>query len=104
LFWTRLLPYVAVVKAGESVPYRLLLRNNFDRAVTYSARLLPPPGWKANGDFHRLELQPGARGEIDLPATAPAEADGARRLVTAEIRIDGQTQGPVSEALVTVNS
>lgn len=40
--------------------------------------------------------------ETVLRARAPAAADGVRRLMTAEMLIDGQSQGPVSEALVTV--
>ena len=35
-------------------------------------------------------------------ATAPEAADGVRRLMTAEIAVDGVSQGPVAEALVTV--
>ncbi len=102
LFWARLLPYMAVVKPGEQVGYRLLLRNNFERPVEYAARLVTPPGWQSPNEFGSLKLEPGARGELPLAATAPAHPDGARRLVTAEILIDGKSQGPVSEALVTV--
>ena len=34
---------------------------------------------------------------------APTAVDDVRRLMTAEIRIDGESQGPVAEALVRVN-
>jgi hypothetical protein len=102
LFWARLLPYVSVVRPGEAVEYRLLLRNNLGRPATYAARLLPPPGWKASPEFRALKLEAGAAGEMSLRAQAPAREDNVRRLLTAEIQIDGQTQGPVSEALVTV--
>ena len=37
-----------------------------------------------------------------MRARAPAAADGVRHLMTAEVLIDGRSQGPVSEALVTV--
>ena len=37
-----------------------------------------------------------------LRATASQAADGRRRLITAEVAIDGVSQGPVAEALVTV--
>jgi hypothetical protein len=57
----------------------------------------------------RLQLEPletrtlpGGRGEVLMRARAPAAADGVRRLMTAEVLIDGRSQGPVSEALVTV--
>jgi len=70
--------------------------------VTYSARLSPPSDWEVSPEFRPLKLEPGARGELLLPAQAPDSADGIRRLMTAEILLDGQTQGPISEALVTV--
>jgi glyoxylase-like metal-dependent hydrolase (beta-lactamase superfamily II) len=102
LFWARLLPYVATVQPGHEVTYRLLVRNNLERHATYAARLLPPPGWDVSPEFVPLELSAGGRGEIKLRARAPRSADGVRRLMTAEIAIDGRTHGPVSEALVTV--
>jgi glyoxylase-like metal-dependent hydrolase (beta-lactamase superfamily II) len=102
LFWARLLPYTAVVRPGQPLSYRLLVRNNLERPVTYAARLLPPPGWEVSSEFSSLRLDAGARGEIALRARASLAGDDQRRLMTAEIQIEGQTQGPVSEALVTV--
>ena len=102
LFWVRLLPYVAVVLPGQELCYRLLVRNNLGRPAEYAARLRPPPGWEAEEAFATLRLEPGGRGEVVMLARAPAEADGVRRLMTAEVLIDGRSQGPLSEALVTV--
>lgn len=102
LFWARLLPYLSWVEPGEEVDFRLLLRNNLERPATYSARLLPAHGWESAPGFVELQLGAGDRGELALSATAPALGDGVRRLLTAEIAIDGRTQGPISEALVTV--
>jgi glyoxylase-like metal-dependent hydrolase (beta-lactamase superfamily II) len=102
LFWARLLPYVAVARPGQALDYRLLVRNNLGRAATFSARLLPPPGWETTTEGGRVELPAGGRGEIELRAVAPRSEDGGRRLMTAEVLIDGRSQGPVSEALVTV--
>ena len=83
--------------------YRLLLRNNLERRVNYEARLLAPAGWQVSPEFHSLQLEAQARGEMKLITVAPKSADHTRRLLTAEIRIDGQSQGAVSEALVTVH-
>ncbi|HCN07909.1 MAG TPA: hypothetical protein DIT01_08240 [Lentisphaeria bacterium] len=102
LFWARLLPYVAVVEPGQTLEYRLLLRNNFQHPVSYEARLLAPNGWRVSPEFCGLQLDAGARGEMELTAVAPNSPDNIRRLMTAEIKIDGQSQGPFSEALVTV--
>ena len=102
LFWARLLPYLSVVGPGQRLEYRLLLRNNLERAVNYEARLLVPSGWQTTPEFQRLRLDAGAGGEIQLTAVAGASPDNSRRLLTAEIMIDGQSHGPISEALVTV--
>jgi glyoxylase-like metal-dependent hydrolase (beta-lactamase superfamily II) len=102
LFWSRLLPWVSVVRPGQTVDYRLLLRNNLERPVRYDARLLTPSAWDTSAEFRSLELEAGQCGELQLSAIAPPDADNTRRLLTAEVRIDGQSQGPVSEALVTV--
>ena len=102
LFWARLLPYVAVVQPGQDVTYRLLLRNNLERPATYAARLLPPPGWDGTSDGLRpLRLEPGAPGELRLTAGAPRRP-AAARLDDRRDRIDGESQGPMGEALATV--
>jgi hypothetical protein len=79
------------------------LRNNLERPATYSARLLAPAGWEVSPEFRELKLAPGAAGELSLEARAPQGADGVRRLMTAEVAIDGQSQGPISESVVTVS-
>src|SRR5262249_25760318 len=100
--WVRLLPYVAVVKPGQELEYRLLVRNNLGRPATFGAQLLAPAGWQTGTEQRTLELAAEGRGELRLRATAPRTGDGVRRLMTAEVWIDGRSQGPVSEALVTV--
>jgi len=102
LFWVRMLPYLATVSPGESAEFTLLLRNNLEKKATYSARLLAPPGWGTSSEHESLSLEANQRGEIVLTARAPDLGDEIRRLMTAEILIDGQSQGPIAEALVTV--
>jgi glyoxylase-like metal-dependent hydrolase (beta-lactamase superfamily II) len=102
LFWARLRPYVATVAPGETLEYTLMLRNNLERPATYAARLLPPPGWSTTRDLETRELDAGDKGEVTLAITAPTHLTDERTLVTAEILIDGQSQGPIAEALVSV--
>jgi hypothetical protein len=102
LFWARLLPYVTSAGPGERVAYTLKLRNNLERPAVYSARLLVPEGWQASPEPKALTLAENGAGEVVLEAVAPATSDPRRRLVTAEISIDGVSQGPICEALVTV--
>ncbi|OSI79322.1 hypothetical protein BSZ22_01940 [Bradyrhizobium canariense] len=76
------------------------IRNNLERTAVFTARLLPAFGWTAQRAVQSISLEPGGRGDIALSATAPPQADPKRRLTTAEILIDGVSQGPVCEALV----
>ena len=101
LWWARLVPYLRTVQPGETCTYRLLLRNNTESPARLEARLLCPDGWQASDAFQPLDLEAGARGELTLTATAPPNPD-TRRILTAEILVDGQTQGPIPEALITV--
>ena len=51
-----------------------------------------------------LELDAGESGELTLSITAPTHPVDGRTLLTAEILIDGQSQGPVAEALISIQS
>ena len=101
VFWARLRPYLSEAAAGSAVAYTLMLRNNYAEERRFEARLLAPAGWTTDGEFAELKLGAGEKGELELTATAPGTAN-IRRIVTAEIRIDGVTQGPIAEAVVTV--
>ncbi|MER8950408.1 MBL fold metallo-hydrolase [Mesorhizobium sp. M0809] len=101
LFWARMLPYISEARPSSKVNFTFKIRNNLERTACYSARLLPVFGWASDGGAESITLQPGERGELILGATAPAQVDPRRRLVTAEILIDGVSQGPVCEALVS---
>ena len=103
LFWARLLPYLLEVPRNEDVEYTLRLRNNLGHDAFYEARLLPPEGWTVASEFAGLELAADEAGSLALFARSPTTPDPARRLVVAEIRIDGVSQGAVAEALVVVS-
>ncbi|QND69660.1 MBL fold metallo-hydrolase (plasmid) [Mesorhizobium loti] len=101
LFWARMLPYFSEVRPGSKVNYTVRIRNNLERTAIYGARLLLEFGWASDGEAKTVMLQPGERGEIMLGATAPSQVDPRRRLISAEVLIDGVSQGPICEALVS---
>ncbi|WP_352869288.1 MBL fold metallo-hydrolase [Mesorhizobium sp. M0715] len=100
LFWARMLPYLSHVLPNSKLIYTVKIRNNLERTAVYSARLQPSFGW-VSGEGECITLQPGEQGEIMVGTTAPSQVDPRRRLITAEILIDGISQGPVCEALVS---
>ncbi len=101
LFWARMLPYFAEVRPNSTVTYTVKVRNNLERTATYSARLLPAFGWASHGEADGITLEPSQHGELVLVAVAPSQAEPQRRLITAEVFIDGRSQGPICEALVS---
>ncbi len=103
LFWVRLLPFVTRARGGDSVTYRILVRNNLGRRAAFGASLIPPPGWSATGQHGAVELEPDGRSEITLNMTVPRDVARRRYLVTAEITVDGESHGPVPEAVVIVD-
>ncbi|WP_441258697.1 MBL fold metallo-hydrolase [Bradyrhizobium sp. 521_C7_N1_3] len=103
LFWVRMLPYLSEARPNSEVTYTVRIRNNLERTAVYSARLLPPFGWASRGEAESIRLQPWEQGDIILQASAPSQVDPRRRLITAEILIDGVSHGPVCEALVSTS-
>ena len=101
LFWARLRPYLREVRPGQSVEYTLMLRNNLGRKARFGARVLAPPGWETAVTPVDVTLTPDDRTELTLEVVAPAEPR-PRCILRAEILIDGESQGPIAEALVTV--
>lgn len=101
LFRARMLPYLSETRPNGEVTFAVKVRNNLERTAVYSARLLPAFDWVSQGKAGDITLQPGQQGEISLRAVAPSQVDRRRRLMTAEILIDGVSQGPICEALVS---
>ncbi|RWN50293.1 MBL fold metallo-hydrolase [Mesorhizobium sp.] len=104
LFWIRMLPYLSSTAPGGQLTFTLKFRNNLGRKAAFSARLLPAFGWNSAGETETILLRPGGRGEISLKATAPSQIDTYRRLISAEVLIDGVSQGPICEALVAMST
>ena len=103
LFWVRLLPYVVHAEGSDSIDYRVLARNNLGRRARFGARLIPPPGWSTTAGEGTIDLEPEGRGEITLSLLVPHDVARRRYLMTAEITVDGESQGPVPEAVVIVD-
>lgn len=101
LFWARLLPYQTTASPSTEVRYALRLRNNFGRSVTYEARLLGPDG-RTTLSSAATTLPADGRGEVTLDALVGDDWGPGRELLTAEVLVDGESRGPVVEAVVDV--
>lgn len=104
LFWARLLPYQSAVEPGKEQKFTLLLRNNFAERKEFKAQLLLPKGWQAIHGSGEVKLSSRSCGEIMMTAKVFSNIDKThRQLITAEIFINGISQGPVAEALTYVD-
>ena len=79
-----------------------MLRNNHERHVRLSARLLWPDNSDATELLH-LELDEDDRGDLVFDVSVPAGLQG-RQLLTAEILVDGLSRGPVTEAVLDIQN
>ncbi|MER8989390.1 MBL fold metallo-hydrolase [Mesorhizobium sp. M0843] len=102
LFWVRILPYLSQARLNSKYTFSVRVRNNLERTAAFAARFLLPPGWGSQEERPCITLKPGQHGEIMVEATSPSLVNPRRRLITAEILIDGVSQGPVCEALVSM--
>lgn len=101
LFWARLLPFQATVRPGEQVEYTLRVRNDFETETDYRARLLGTDG-RTRVDGAAATLPADGEADLDLTLTVPADAGPGREVVTAEVVVDGESRGPVAEAVLHV--
>ena len=104
VWWARLNPYLSSVGPGTSTAYTLTLRNDLERRATYEASLLAPSGWSAPDGAQTVELEAGESAALLFTLTAPEQGTAGRRLVTAEVRIDGRSHGPIAEAVVAFDA
>ncbi|KUM26659.1 hypothetical protein AU467_20185 [Mesorhizobium loti] len=104
LFWARMLPYISEVAPNTEITYTVILRNTFERTAVFSARLLPAYGWRSASKTQSIVLRPAEGGQLLLRAIAPSRVDAVRKLLTAEILVDGVSQGPVCETLVSTSA
>jgi glyoxylase-like metal-dependent hydrolase (beta-lactamase superfamily II) len=102
LFWARLLPFQATARPGETVEYTLRVRNDFETETDYRARLLNPDG-RTTADAATATLPVDGEADLTLTLTLPVDADPGRKIVTAEMVVDGESRGPVVEAVVHVD-
>ena len=105
LFWSRLLPYQATARPGEPIAYTLELRNAHDVEVRFEASLSSTLALEVQPSSVERVLPPGEGTVVDFQVTVTDEtaAQERRHLLTADIAIDGQPQGPVTEALLTLS-
>jgi glyoxylase-like metal-dependent hydrolase (beta-lactamase superfamily II) len=103
LFWARLLPFQATARPGETVEYTLRLRNDFGAETDYRARLLGPDG-RTPVDEAATTLAADGETDLDLALPVPADAGPGREVLTVAVAVDGESRGPVTEAVLHVEA
>jgi len=105
LFWARLVPYQAQLQRGMSTLFTLELRNSFAQEVRFEASLSGALPMAVRPAIAELVLAPEERGAVDFEVTLPEEVSAhphRRHLLTAEVKVNGRSCGPITEALVVI--
>lgn len=102
----RLEPYFTRARPGETIRYRVLLRNPLSRAASASVRLVLPDGWSAEPAVAGIEVPAGeedAWTEIAIDVTVGT--DPSRRCrIAADAVFGDRAYGQQAEAVVDVIS
>ena len=100
-FGARIEPYRSEVRAGQSIPLRVFVRNPFRRAAEACVRLALPAGWTGEPAERLVALAALGEGHVDF-AVRPAAAAVRRARLAADLTVDGARFGQQAEALVNV--
>ena len=105
LWWARLVPYLRSVEPGESpAPTASSSATTPSAPPASKPASSCPDGWQTSNAFQPLDLKRRRpRRTHSSPPPHPPTPD-IRRILTAELRINGQSQGPIPETLVTVTT
>jgi hypothetical protein len=106
-FWARLLPYQSRLQPGADGDFILELRNPSDAPTTFTARLACTTAVTVEPETLSITLEPGIKDSVAcrLRVADDAPDDPRRRhLITVSIDTDGKPHGPITEALLVVES
>ncbi|MFC2076150.1 MBL fold metallo-hydrolase [candidate division KSB1 bacterium] len=107
--WAHFYPYRLELEPGQRAEQKstakLLVRNYFDRETPVEINLILPPGVSVGKTGRKAVLPPDADGEFDFQLTIDSAqggegGGGGRRVILAEITLDGHYLGQVTEMLI----
>jgi glyoxylase-like metal-dependent hydrolase (beta-lactamase superfamily II) len=100
-FWAHFYPYR--VEAGdkrERSMVSLRVRNYLDRPVPLSATLVLPPGVQAKPQRASAVIPPKTESAVEFELEIQPQGGGRRRVLLADITMDGRYFGQVAEMLI----
>ena len=103
LFWVRIVPYQLHLVPGQMEELVLELRNPFGREIHVDV-VLNCAALRFAPQEASIVLGVGAKSTLRFQATLLTDTPpdtGRCHLVTAEVRVDGKSHGPVAEALLS---
>ncbi len=106
LFWARLLPYQATIRAGEASRFTIEFRNSFEQQATFEASLSSALPIAVQPRTRNLALAPNESGRVTFDVNVPADAPThpyRRHLLTADVTVNGKPHGPICEALLVIS-
>ncbi len=97
--WVRLVPYQSRIGRGESLDLELEIHNYHKNSIKVEAELITHEGWESSPPG-QVRVEPGQTGRIPLKLRG-GRLPG-RYAVTADVSVNSDRLGQVTEALVMV--
>ncbi len=103
--WVEIFPYQSLVRAGETKPFEVRVRNHRKRSIALQVSLVLPGGWRADPKISRIAVDPGEEARVPVSVTAGNDLGGCSRLaIAADVLADGRYLGQIAEAVIDVRT
>jgi len=96
----RIVPYRSRIERGDRARFAVEVVNPLPNAAWLTVDLVIPSGWTADRGQLRVELESGARAELEFWLTAPAEPERRSR-IAVDVTVGDVRFGQHAEAIVT---
>jgi len=98
--WTHFYPYRSISKAGEPMQVELVVRNHLFIPALVDIELRHPQSLNCKSAVRQVNIEPKTQVAIPFELTREVESENQRMVITADLTINGQRLGEVTEALI----
>ncbi len=102
--WASIYPYRSITSSAREITISVRIRNHYDVDAKGMVKLCLPVGWKSNPDVRAYAIRKGVTSEASFRVLIPGSAGDGRRVITADISMNGREYGEYAEGLVDIVS
>ena len=98
--WSHFYPYRTVSEPGQPIQVELVVRNHLFKPALVEVQLKHPDNLSCRSAFRQVNIEPKTEVAIPFEFTSKKETIDQRIVITADLTINGQRLGEVTEALI----